>query len=293
MQEVKKLTVLIDKALTYGKMIRFSHTIFALPFAFSSVVFSSLFYRVTLEKIFWILIAMLGARSSAMGFNRIVDRRIDALNPRTKNRELPTGKISTIEASVFVIFFSALFIYAAYKLNPLCFYLSPVALAVIFFYSFTKRFTWLSHLFLGLSLGLAPVGAWLAVAGRFDLPPIILGFGVLTWIAASDIIYACQDYEFDVKHGLYSIPQKFGVEKALKISSVIHMLTFASFVSLKFLLDLGWIYTVGLILISFLLIYQHRIVKPNDLSKVNFAFNNINSLVSTAYFVFSSFEVIF
>jgi len=285
--------VLIDKVLTYGKMIRFSHTVFALPFAFSSVVFSSLFYKVTLEKMFWILIAMLGARSSAMGFNRIVDRRIDALNPRTKNRELPTGKISIIEASIFVIFFSALFIYAAYKLNPLCFYLSPIALAVIFFYSFTKRFTWLSHLFLGLSLGLAPVGAWLAIAGRFDLPPIILGFGVLTWIGASDIIYACQDYEFDVKYGLYSIPQKFGIEKALKISSAIHLLTFISFASLKFLLNLGWIYTVGLILIGILLIYQHRIVKPNDLSKVNFAFNNVNSLVSTAYFVFSSLEIMF
>jgi len=285
--------VLIDKVLTYGKMIRFSHTVFALPFAFSSVVFSSLFYKVTLEKMFWILIAMLGARSSAMGFNRIVDRRIDALNPRTKNRELPTGKISIIEASIFVFFFSALFIYAAYKLNPLCFYLSPVALAVIFFYSFTKRFTWLSHLFLGLSLGLAPVGAWLAIAGRFDLPPIILGFGVLTWIGASDIIYACQDYEFDVKYGLYSIPQKFGIEKALKISSAIHLLTFISFASLKFLLNLGWIYTVGLILIGILLVYQHRIVKPNDLSKVNFAFNNVNSLVSTTYFVFSSLELMF
>lgn len=286
------LRVAIDKVRTYGKMIKFSHTIFALPFALSSVVFSALFYRVTLEKIFWILIAMLGARSSAMGFNRIVDRKIDALNPRTNLRELPTGKISTFEASVFVIFFSALFIYASYKLNSLCFYLSPVALAVIFFYSFTKRFTWLSHLFLGLSLGLAPIGAWLAIAGRFDLPPVILGFGVLTWIGASDIIYACQDYDFDVKHGLYSIPQKFGIENALKISSLIHLLTFASFVSLKFVLNLGWIYTIGLILIGVLLIYQHRIVKPNDLSRVNFAFNNINSLVSTLYFVFSSLEFI-
>jgi len=284
---------LIDKVITYGRMIRFSHTIFALPFALSSVVFSSLFYDVTPEKFFWILIAMICARSSAMGFNRIVDKKFDALNPRTKNRELPTGKISTFEAIIFVVFFSALFIYSAYKLNPLCFYLSPVALAVIFFYSFTKRFTWFSHLFLGISLGLAPVGAWLAIAGRFDLPPIIIGFGVLTWIGASDIIYACQDYEFDRRYGLYSIPQRFGIEKALKISSAVHFLTFLSFTVLKFLLNLGLIYTIGLILIGMLLIYQHKIVNPKDLSRVNFAFNNINSLVSTTYFVFSALEVMF
>ncbi len=284
---------LIDKAITYGRMIKFSHTIFALPFALSSVVFSSLFYDVTPEKLFWILIAMISARSSAMGFNRVVDKDFDALNPRTKNRELPTGKISTVEAVAFIIIFSTIFVYSAYKLNPLCFYLSPVALAVIFFYSFTKRFTWFSHLFLGISLGLAPVGAWLAIAGKFDLPPIVLGFGVLTWIGASDIIYACQDYEFDIKHGLYSIPQKFGIEKALKISSAIHFLTFLSFVALKFLLNLGTIYTIGLSLIGILLFYQHRIVSPNDLSRVNFAFNNINSLVSTSYFVFSALEVMF
>ncbi len=282
---------LIDKLITYGRMIKFSHTLFALPFALSSVVLSSLYYKVTPEKLFWILVAMIGARSSAMGFNRVVDKKFDALNPRTKNRELPTGKISTFEAIVFIIFFSALFIYASYKLNKLCFYLSPVALAVIFFYSFTKRFTWLSHIFLGISLGLAPVGAWLAIAGRFDLPPIILGIGVLTWISASDIIYACQDYEFDLKHGLYSIPKKFGIERALKISSAIHFLTFLSFVALKYLLNLGTIYTIGLALIGTLLIYQHKIVSPDDLSKVNFAFNNINSLVSTGYFVFVSLEI--
>ncbi len=284
---------LIDKVITYGRMIKFSHTLFALPFALSSVVFSSLFYKVTPEKLFWILMAMIGARSSAMGFNRIVDKKFDALNPRTKNRELPAGKIKTFEALVFVVLFSILFVYSAYKLNQLCFCLSPVALFVIFFYSFTKRFTWFSHLFLGISLGLAPVGAWLAIAGKFDLPPIILGFAVLTWIGASDIIYACQDYEFDLKHGLYSIPQKFGIENALKISSLIHLLTFISFVILKFLLNLGAIYTVGLLLIGFLLFYQHKIVSPNDLSRINFAFNNINSLVSTSYFVFSALEVMF
>lgn len=288
-----KPRALIEKVLSYGRMIKFSHTLFALPFALSSVVFSSFFYSVTPEKLFWILVAMVSARSSAMGFNRIVDKKIDALNPRTKSRELPTGKISTFEASIFVVIFSLIFILASYKLNKLCFYLSPVALAVIFFYSFTKRFTWLSHLFLGISLGLAPVGAWLAIAGRFDLPPVILAFGVMTWIGASDIIYACQDYEFDLKHGLYSIPQKFGIKKALKISFAIHLLTFISFASLKFLLNLGMAYTVGLILIGALLVYQHAVVKPNDLSKVNFAFNNINSLVSTIYFVSSSFEVIF
>lgn len=293
MQPMMKPKTLIEKVLTYGRMIRFSHTLFALPFALSSVVFSSLFHKVTLEKLLWILVAMVSARSSAMGFNRIVDKKIDALNPRTSPRELPSGRISTFEASIFVVFFSMIFIYASYNLNELCFYLSPVALVVIFFYSFTKRFTWLSHFFLGISLGLAPVGAWLAIAGKFELPPIILGLGVLTWIAGSDIIYACQDYEFDTKYGLYSIPQRFGVENALRISAIIHLLSFISFVSLKFLLDLGMIYTIGLILMGVLLIYQHMIVKPNDLTRINFAFNTVNSLVSTSYFVFSSFDVVF
>lgn len=284
---------LIDKILTYGKMIKFSHTIFALPFALSSVVFSSIFYKVTLEKLFWILVAMVSARSSAMGFNRVVDKDIDALNPRTKDRELPSGKISIAEAVIFISISSVLFIFSAYKLNKLCFYLSPVALAVIFFYSFTKRFTWFSHLFLGISLGLAPVGAWLAIAGKFELPPIVLGFAVLTWISASDIIYSCQDYEFDKKFGLYSIPQKFGIKNALKISSLIHAVAFVLFLSLKFLLNLGGIYTVGLLIIAIFLIYQHLIVKPNDLSRINFAFNNMNALVSTTYFAFSAFEVMF
>jgi 4-hydroxybenzoate polyprenyltransferase len=288
-----RLRGLIDKILNYGKMIKFSHTIFALPFALSSVVFSSIFYKVTPEKLFWILVAMVSGRSSAMGFNRVVDKDIDALNPRTKDRELPSGKISISEAIIFIVISSAVFVFSAYKLNELCFYLSPVALAVIFFYSFTKRFTWFSHLFLGISLGLAPVGAWLAIAGRFDLPPIILGLAVLTWISASDIIYSCQDYEFDKKFGLYSIPQKFGIENALKISSLIHAVTFALFLSLKFLLNLGGIYTVGLFIIAVFLIYQHLIVKPNDLSRINFAFNNMNALVSTTYFVFSAFEVMF
>jgi 4-hydroxybenzoate polyprenyltransferase len=282
----------LDKIITFGRMIRFSHTLFALPFALSSVVFASIFYEISAKKIFWIIMAMIGARSAAMGFNRLADKDIDALNPRTKNRELPTGKITSGESILFITIASLLLIYSAYKLNTLCFYLSPVALFIIFFYSFTKRFTWLSHIFLGISLGLAPLGAWLAIAEKFEIAPIILALAVAIWIASSDIIYACQDYNFDVKFGLYSIPQTFGIKKALLISKILHLISLTLFLSLKFILNLGPIYSTGLMLVAVLLVYQHKLVKPGDFSKIGFAFNNINSFVSISYFVFSLLDMI-
>ncbi len=283
---------IIDRALTFGRMIKFSHTLFAMPFALTSVVLASFSHKITLYKLFWIIVAMVGARSAAMGFNRIADREFDARNPRTKNREIPTKKISLAEASAFVFLAALLLVFAAYKLNKLCFYLSPVALAVVFFYSFTKRFTWLSHIFLGLGMGLAPVGAWLGIAGQFSLVSILLGLTVVAWGAGFDIIYSCQDLGYDDEIGLFSMPRALGVKKALVISAVLHAVAFVLLLSLKFILPLGSIYLLGLALVAVMLIYQHAIVKPNDLNRLNFAFFNLNAYMSVGLFLFTLIDVI-
>ncbi len=273
-------------------MIKFSHTLFAMPFALTSVVLASFSHKITLYKLFWIIVAMVGARSAAMGFNRIADREFDARNPRTKNREIPTKKISLAEASAFVFLAALLLVFAAYKLNKLCFYLSPVALAVVFFYSFTKRFTWLSHIFLGLGMGLAPVGAWLGIAGQFSLVSILLGLTVVAWGAGFDIIYSCQDLGYDDEIGLFSMPRALGVKKALVISAVLHAVAFVLLLSLKFILPLGSIYLLGLALVAVMLIYQHAIVKSNDLNRLNFAFFNLNAYMSVGLFLFTLIDVI-
>ncbi len=281
-------------------MIKFSHTLFAMPFALTSVVLVSFSNRVTLYKLVWIIVAMVGARSAAMGFNRIADREYDAENPRTKNRELPTKQISLREASLFVVMASLLLVFAAHELNPLCFYLSPVALAVVFFYSFTKRFTWLSHIFLGVGMGLAPVGAWLGIAGRFSLVPILLGLTVVAWGAGFDIIYSCQDLEYDDEVNLYSMPKSLGVKRALNISSFLHSISFIILLLLRFILPLGNIYVLGIVLVGAMLVYQHRVVKPDELkgdpirgNKINFAFFNLNALLSVGLFLFTLIDVIF
>ena len=273
-------------------MIRFSHTLFAMPFALTSVVLASFYNRVTIVKLVWIVVAMVGARSAAMGFNRIADREFDARNPRTKNREIPTREISLFEASAFVAVSALVLVFAAHELNNLCFYLSPVALAVVFFYSFTKRFTWLSHFFLGLGMGLAPVGAWLGVTGSFSLAPIILGLTVVAWGAGFDIIYACQDLQYDDNAGLFSIPKIFGPKMALTVSSTLHFLAFLLLVSLRFILPLGDFYVFGLVVIGMILVHQHRIVKPDDFSKLNFAFFNMNAYLSIGLFLFTLIDVI-
>ncbi len=273
-------------------MIRFSHTLFAMPFALTSVVLASFSHKVTLLKIFWIILAMVGARSAAMGFNRIVDREFDSRNPRTKNREIPAEKISVGEAALFVIGASLLLVLAAHELNQLCFYLSPVALAVVFFYSFTKRFTWLSHIFLGLGMGLAPLGAWLGIAGEFALAPVILGLTVVAWGAGFDIIYSLQDVNYDDEVGLFSMPKALGVNKALIVSSALHVVAFALLVSLKLILPLGGLYLIGLVVVGVTLIHQHRIVKPDDFSKLNFAFFNMNAYLSIGLFVFTLVDVV-
>ena len=202
----------LKKIVEYGRMIKFSHSVFALPFALSGALLAGTEAVLTWGKMFWIVIAMVSARSAAMGFNRLVDNKIDARNPRTRERHLPSGKISVSETSVFILVFSLVFIFSSWKLNMICFYLSPVALFVILFYSYTKRFTSFSHYILGLGLGISPIGAWLAITGYFAAEPVILSFAVLFWVSGFDIIYACQDYEFDKENGLHSIPKLMGLK---------------------------------------------------------------------------------
>jgi 4-hydroxybenzoate polyprenyltransferase len=281
---------LTEKIINFGRLVRFSHTVFALPFALASVVLAWPTHGVSLRTLIWILVAMASARSAAMGFNRLADRNLDALNPRTRRWELPQGRVKVWEAALLVALSSVVFIFAAYHLNPLCFVLSPVALAIIFFYSLTKRFTWTSHLFLGLALSLAPMGAWLAITGvpnsLTDLvTPFLLGMAVLFWLAGFDVIYSLQDYDFDRSYGLYSIPVRFGVARGLRLSSLFHLLTviFLTLVGLN--TGLGIIYWIGLVAVSLILFWEHRLVKPDDFSRVNRAFFDFNAYVSVAYFL--------
>jgi 4-hydroxybenzoate polyprenyltransferase len=234
--------------------------------------------------VFWIVVAMVAARSAAMGFNRLVDQAIDARNPRTASRELPQGIVSRGEAWLFVALSVAVFVLAAAMLNPLCLALTPVALAIVLGYSYTKRFTAASHLVLGLALAVAPVGAWLAIRGRFDLVPVVLGLAVLLWVAGFDTLYACQDVEFDRDHGLNSIPVRFGVAQSLIISRVMHVATVICMASLAWLLPLGAIYLGGVVLVAALLIYEQSLVSATDLSQVKRAFD-LNGWVGILYFV--------
>lgn len=280
----------INKATIYLRMIKFSHSIFALPFAFTAAIIAASGIP-TPHQIFWITIAMVSARSAAMGLNRIIDRKIDALNPRTSNREIPSGKVKVIEAKIFVILSLLIFILSAYKLNPLCLKLSPLAIFFLFFYSYTKRITWLSHLFLGITISAAPLGAWIAIKGSFDIEIVPLALAVIFWLAGFDILYALQDMEFDKKHGLYSIPQRFGIHKSLMISRFFHTLTMLLLILTGIIFNLNFIYWLGLLVVSVLLIYEHWLVKPNDLSKLNIAFFNMNGYISLTVFVFTLLAV--
>ena len=278
---------LLAQVRLYGRMIRFSHSIFALPFALSGAALAAATSGFSWSQAGWIVVAMVAARSAAMGFNRVADRDIDAANPRTSNRELPSGAMSVASAALFVAVSSALLAAAAYNLNPLCFALSPVALAVVFFYSWTKRFTWLSHLVLGICLALAPVGAWIAVTGGMALPPLVLGLAVLFWVAGFDILYACQDRDFDRDSGLHSIPVRFGLAGALNIARGLHGLAVLSMLALGALMPLGLLYIAGVAVIAALLFHEHRLVRPGDLTKVNTAFMTMNSIVSVVFFLFT------
>ena len=286
-----------SKIIHYGRLIRFSHTVFALPFAMSSVALAWPKHPVTPRGLFWILVAMVGARSAAMGFNRLADRRFDALNPRTKEWELPKGAVKVWEAAALTGAAALIFVIAAYELNWVCFVLSPAALAIVFFYSLTKRFTWASHLFLGLALSIAPVGAWLAVV---ETPvkltelsvPLYLGLAVVFWLAGFDIIYSLQDREFDRSRGLYSVPVRFGVARALWISAICHCCTIIFLVMVGLSADRKIIYWIGLTAVIVVLMWEHRIVTPHDLSRINRAFFDLNAYVSVAFFVATAADIL-
>ncbi len=266
-------------------MIKFEHTLFALPFAFLGAVLAADGLP-SWRQILWITVAMVGARSAAMTFNRIVDRDIDAQNPRTANRELPTGRLSVGFAWAFLYVSIGIFLLASYSLNWLTFALSPVALICVLGYSYAKRFTAFAHIFLGLALAISPSAAWIAVKGDLmDEIPILLSVLVLMWTAGFDVLYACQDFEFDRKAGLRSIPARFGIKNSLRIARLFHFQAFIVLVLLYFVTGLGWLALAGVIAVGVLLIYQHTLVKANDLSKMNAAFFTTNAFVSVILLV--------
>jgi 4-hydroxybenzoate polyprenyltransferase len=269
---------------TYLSFVRFSHSVFALPFALAGALLATRQAPITLEKVVWILVAMVGARSAAMGFNRLVDARFDALNPRTAMRELPRGAMSRREATVFIVAASATFVFAAWRLNPICFALSPLALAIVFWYSLAKRYTTWTQLFLGLAMAVAPVGGWLAVGGRGGWEPWLLGLAIGAWVGGFDVLYACQDIEFDRAHGLRSIPARFGVPAALTISRALHVLAVACLLALAWVTPLPAFYLGGVAVVALLLVYEQSLVRAADLSQVKRAFD-LNGYVGILYLV--------
>lgn len=279
---------MLDSIKKYFSLIKFSHTIFALPFAFIgfSLAIHSGIAHFNLQKFILVIMCMLFARSSAMAFNRYIDRKFDAKNPRTAVREIPAGAISPNAALFFTIICCLLFIICAYFINSLCFYLSPIALLVVLGYSFTKRFTPLCHLILGVGLALAPIGSYMALTEQFAILPILFGCIVFFWVSGFDIIYALQDEDFDRSQGLKSIPVYFGIKKSLQLSEGIHLFS-AIIVTFGFFLgNFSWLYIIGAVLFIGLLIYQHTLVKPNDLSKVNLAFGTTNGVASVVFCFF-------
>jgi len=278
-------TTLKNKVFTYGRMIKFSHTIFALPFALSAVVMAWRNFAPVHTDLLWILLAMVSARSAAMGFNRIVDADIDAKNARTSFREIPAGLLSKKEAVFFVMISSILFILSAAMLSPLCFYLSFPALFFLMFYSYTKRFTIYCHLYLGFAISLAPIGAWVAVTGIFSWSVLFLSLGLMTYIAGFDILYACQDIEFDKKEGLHSLPGLLGPKKAMTISSNLHIGTLLCLFLMYYTFAMHPIFLVFLVVIAILLVIEHKLVKPDNLDHINIAFFHMNSIISVLLFL--------
>ncbi len=275
----------LEKIRTYGRLIKFSHTIFALPFALAAVLLANREYPVTVTALFLILLAMASARSAAMGFNRFADFEYDRLNPRTAFRPNITGQVDRTSVLFFTIASAVLFVTCAALLGRICFILSIPVLGVLFFYSLTKRFTSLSHLVLGFAIGLAPVGAWVAVAGTLDVRVLLLSLALMTYIAGFDILYACQDIDFDRRQKLFSIPACWGANRALSVSMSLHVLTFLCLLLVYFAFDLGRMYLVFFVLISILLFVEHRIVRPDSLEHVNIAFFHVNSAISILLFL--------
>jgi len=289
--ESPTVSTVISNTRTTLEMIKIEHTFFALPFALLGAVLGANGLP-TLKQFFWIVVAMVGARSAAMAFNRIADRRIDARNPRTSMRALPAGLLSVGFVWIFTLVAAALFLLAAAMLNNLTLILAPVALGSVLLYSFTKRWTQLSHVVLGWCLSIAPTGAWIAVRGEIGSPtPLLLSLVVLLWTAGFDVLYACQDYEFDRAEGLHSIPAKFGIAKALWISRALHAGAFLALIWLYLVTHLGPVALIGVIATAALLLYQHRLVRPDDLGRLNAAFFTTNAFVSVILLVTFGFAV--
>jgi 4-hydroxybenzoate polyprenyltransferase len=287
----------VNRLSTYTSFVRFSHSVFALPFALTGALLAV--HRsggddmeTTAWRVFWIVVAMVAARSAAMGFNRVVDARYDALNPRTAMRELPRGVMTRREAVVFVTLASAMFVFAAWKLGPLCFALSPLALAIVFWYSLAKRVTTYTQLFLGLAMAVAPVGGWLAAGGRGGWEPWLLALAIGSWVGGFDVLYACQDLEFDRAHGLRSIPVRFGVARALVISRAMHIVTVVCLAALAWVVPLGALYLAGVCAVAVLLAWEQSLVTEDDLSQVKRAFD-MNGYVGILYFVSTAAAVLF
>jgi 4-hydroxybenzoate polyprenyltransferase len=273
---------MIERLRTYLSFVRFSHTVFALPFALAGALLASRHAPMTWPKLVWILVAMVAARSAAMGFNRLVDARLDALNPRTANRQIPRGVMSAREAVVFVGISASVFVLATWQLSPLCLALSPVALGIVFWYSLAKRYTTWTQLFLGLAMAVAPVGGWIAVGGRGGWEPWLLGLAIGAWVGGFDVLYACQDLEFDRAHRLRSIPVRFGVATSLLISRSMHVVAVVSLLALAWVTPLPWFYYAGVGIVALLLVYEQSLVRAGDLSQVKRAFD-LNGYVGILY----------
>ena len=284
------------KVRTVLEMIKFEHSVFALPFALTGALLAVRESGLRLEALWgkfgWIVVAMVAARSAAMAFNRVADAEIDARNPRTKIRAIPAGLVSKGFTWGFIVFWSAVLFAAAFVLNPLCLKLAPVALLVVCGYSYTKRFTALSHLVLGFSLGIAPAAAWIAIRGTLDWPILLLTASVMLWTAGFDVIYSCQDEEFDREQGLFSLPRSMGVGAALTTARMLHVGMIAMLVWLSQLFELGYLSLAGIAVVGVLLVYEHSLVKPQDLSRVNAAFFTVNGFVSILFFLFWAADIL-
>jgi 4-hydroxybenzoate polyprenyltransferase len=284
--------LVIARLRTYLSFVRFSHSVFALPFALTGALLAAREHQVTAARIGWVVVAMVAARSAAMGFNRLVDAEYDARNPRTATREIPRGTMSRREASWFVALSSTIFIVAAWMISTLCALLAPVALAIVFWYSLAKRFTSYTQAFLGLAMAVAPVGGWVAADGGLARPePWLLGAAIGLWVGGFDVLYACQDYAFDREHGLRSIPVRFGIPRALLISRAMHVATLACMTALAWVVPLGPIYLAGVALVGALLFYEQSLVSSTDLSQVKRAFD-MNGYVGILYFLTTAAAVV-
>lgn len=286
---------MLSKVKIFLEMIKFEHTVFALPFAYMGALLGSVVvfgHLPSWAEIGWVTLAMVGARTAAMSLNRVIDKAIDAKNPRTSNRAIPAGLISSIEVIVFIVLSFALLFWSTSHLSVLSMKLLPVAVFFLVFYSYTKRFTWLCHVILGMTIALAPLGGWVAVTGQIDLVSLVFYASIALWTAGFDVIYACQDADYDRREGLYSIPSRFGIAKALMIARVFHVATAAGLAALFFMTDLSWWYFAGLIIAYAILFYEHRLVKPNDLSRLNTAFFTLNGTLSVLVFVFTLFDLV-